>query len=113
MEKATERAIEAIRNHLIDAEIWGDENNRKMNINFSYPRFEPNINEIEVGLSDVRASDGIKITYDFDRDGYVIMQPYFEEVQRDGYTEEVTHWQEVGFFGSWALEEKNISKLKE
>jgi len=99
VEIATENAIEAIKTRRILAEVWGNKDNRKINISFNYPRNDKKINEIEISLSDVRASDGIKINYDFDRDGYVIMQPYYVDGEE--------HWKEVGFFMSWALEDEN------
>ena len=107
---AKDKAIDAIKNNKIEAGIWG--NRRKMDIEFFYPTVDDNINEIEIGLSDVRASDGIKIHYDFERDGYVVMQPYFIDVEKKGYIAEEEHWEEehweeTGFFQSWALEHKN------
>ena len=36
-----------------------------MHIEFVYPRQNKKIQYIEVGLSDVRASDGIRVHYDF------------------------------------------------
>jgi hypothetical protein len=52
----------------------------------------------------VRASDGIRIHYDYERDGYVIEQPRPRLVgtaKKNSY-EEATDWIEVGFFGAWA-----------
>jgi hypothetical protein len=104
---AKDRAIKAFQDYRIVGEIWGDDTNRTMTIEFNYPRVDTNINELRIGLSDVRASDGIKVHYDFERDGYVIMQPYIIEEQKDTYIDCVEHWQEVGFYQSWALEDMN------
>lgn len=105
-DKARDNAKEAIDNYLVDIEIW-DGNKRKLCVDFFYPRNEDKINEIEIGLSDVRASDGIKIHYDFERDGYVVEQPYFIEVDKGDYIDQGIDWKETGFFQSWALEEEN------
>jgi hypothetical protein len=49
---------------------------------------------VDIELSHVRASDGIRIRYDFERDGWVIMQPSTME-----YPET---WVESAFVESWA-----------
>jgi len=56
---------------------------------------------VEISLVDIRASDGIRVSYDFDRDGWVIKQP---TTNVDG---EQTGWQEVAFAKSWQLEKTN------
>ena len=43
-------------------------------IDLWYPRLDENVKEIEIGLMDVRAADGILVSYDFERDGWVIKQ---------------------------------------
>lgn len=68
-----------------------------------YPRHNE-IKHIEVGLCDVRASDGIRITYDFDRDGYVIEQPTQMSWSVDERPD--CKWKEVAFVESWALEDE-------
>lgn len=109
---ARKRAIKAIENFRINVELWKGDDNQTMRIEFAYPRLKGNINEIELGLGDVRASDGIKIYYDFERDGYVIMQPYIVEKDMGDYIDAATEtWEEVGFFKSWALENKG-SKIE-
>lgn len=52
----------------------------------------PIVTSIDIGLEHVRASDGIRIKYDFERDGWVILQS--SELPDD--------WQEVAFVRSWA-----------
>lgn len=106
-DKARDNAISAINNYLVDIEIWNG-NKGKLSVNFYYPRIDGHINEIEIGLSDVRASDGIKIHYDFERDGYVVEQPYYIEIDKGTYIDREQHWEETGFFQSWALEDNNI-----
>jgi hypothetical protein len=72
-----------------------------------YPRvFERNAGltpTIGIGLVDVRASDGISVWYDFDRDGWVIMQEPGKA--HASYVEDTGPPQEVAFVKSWALVE--------
>jgi hypothetical protein len=83
-------------------------NDREMvaSIELWYPRVAGNVTTIEVGLMDVRAADSIRISYDFDRDGYVIKQ-----ASRFSWTSEQVDagdldddWQEVAFIRAWARE---------
>lgn len=67
-----------------------------------YPN-QRQIQFIEIGLMDVRASDGMRIHYDFYRDGWVIEQASkwewgVGEIPDSG-------WKETAFIQSWALEE--------
>lgn len=58
---------------------------------------------VEVGLSDVRAADSIRIHYDFDRDGYVVEQASrFTWATAD---DNDADWQEVAFIQAWARAE--------
>ena len=77
---------------LTEARVHGDE----FCVDLWYPRVGDNPNKINVGLMDVRASDGLQIEYDFDRDGWIIRQD-----ANDGEGPE--DWQEVVFLQSWAL----------
>jgi hypothetical protein len=58
----------------------------------------------------VRASDGIRLSYDYARDGYVVEQPKPKLVAVDHHgTPCLAHeedWIEVGFFGAWALDHR-------
>jgi len=59
---------------------------------------------VVVDQESARASDGIRIHYDYRRDGYVVEQPRDRYVKlSDKSYDTVTDWIEVGFFGSWAL----------
>jgi hypothetical protein len=69
-----------------------------------YPRVGDNVNEIQLGLMDVRASDGIRISYDHDRDGWVIKQGSVWEFPAEGPCDE--DWQEVTFIQSWARDSR-------
>lgn len=59
-----------------------------------YPRNEGNEKAVEVGLVDVRAADSIRVRYDFDRDGWVILQD----------STKGEDWQEVAFVEAWGRE---------
>ena len=68
-----------------------------------YPRNDGSAKEIEVELSDVRAADSLLISYDFERDGWVIKQA--STFSWDGNDEECdSDWQEVAFIKAWARE---------
>lgn len=87
---------------------WDDQLNvcgQKVVFEFWYPRIEGHINEIEVGLSDVRAADSILISYDFDRDGYSIKQASVFSWDVDDKVCD-SGWKEVAFIQAWALETK-------
>jgi hypothetical protein len=60
------------------------------------------VTTIEVGMCDVRSADSIRISYDFERDGWSIKQAsIFEWSIEDKVCDE--GWQEVAFIQSWAL----------
>jgi len=58
---------------------------------------------IQIDLVHVRASDGIRVFYDFDRDGWVIQQPKRLCWEADENPD--PQWTEVAFAQSWALSE--------
>lgn len=65
-----------------------------------YPRLEGQCKTVEVGLMDVRAADSLRITYDFERDGWAILQAsVFEWETDDKVCDE--GWQEVAFIQAW------------
>ena len=66
-------------------------------IDLWYPSYDkPPATFVEVGLMSVRATDGVRVHYDFDRDGFVVSQPCSRDIPEE--------WAEVGFFKSWALD---------
>lgn len=76
---------------------------RVLSFDIEYPRIEGNVDTVEVGLMDVRAADSVRITYDFDRDGWSIQQASVFEW--DGDDDEMdSDWQEVAFIEAWARE---------
>lgn len=68
-------------------------------IEISYPRISE-IKFVCIGLEDVRAADDIRISYDFDRDGWKIEQASIHSWDID---DEVCDpdWQEVAFVQAW------------
>jgi gentisate 1,2-dioxygenase len=65
-----------------------------------YPGPE-NCTQVEVGLVHVRAADSILIRYDFNRDGYQILQASkFSWEAGDPVCD--PDWQEVAFVQAWA-----------
>lgn len=86
---------------LKDAEQIQDE----LHIELWYPGVEDNINKIVLGLMHVRASDSIRISYDFARNGWKIEQASIFEWSVD---DEICDpdWQEVAFVQSWGRERK-------
>lgn len=81
------------------AEVFGD----SICVDLRYPRTKANPKAVVVGLEDVRAADNVRISYDFERDGWRVEQPSrsrwdIDEPQDDG-------WVEVGFFQAW---QKNV-----
>lgn len=75
-----------------------------------YPRLEDTERdddqpqEVEIALMDVRAADDIRIKYDFERDGWVILQASRFVWSGD---DEVCDpdWQEVAFIKAWQRED--------
>jgi len=52
----------------------------------------------------VRASDGVRLHYDYNRDGFVVEQPKPWMELIDGCYHSREEWIEVGFFESWRFE---------
>lgn len=71
-----------------------------LRVDLEYPRSPGRAPAVEVNLVDTRAADGLRIAYDFDRDGWVVQQPVTRFVD---VGEDTTEWREVGFFKAWAL----------
>jgi hypothetical protein len=83
------------------ADVRGD----TAHIDLWYPRHN-DVKYIRVNLMDVRAADDIRISYDFERDGYVIEQASVFEWECD---DEICDpdWQEVAFIKAWQREKRN------
>jgi len=72
----------------------------KIRVELNYPRLPDNQDIIEIDLMDTRSADGIQVSYDFHRDGWVIKQSsIFEWDINDKDMDE--DWQEVTFIPAW------------
>ena len=80
-----------------------EEDGLTAHVDIWYPECEGRPKFLNVGLIDVRASDGVRLHYDFERDGFVVEQPkpIVERVEEDGCIVCGEEWIEVGFFQSW------------
>jgi hypothetical protein len=80
-------------------EIELDENGGR--VCFLYPNRGEEKTYLNISLCDVRVADYIRISFDFDRDGWVIEQSY------DSLDEETCEppWIEVAFLPPFAVEE--------
>ncbi len=67
-----------------------------LRVDLFYPLCEGSINEIEIGLCDVRAVDDIRVSFDHSRNGYVIKQASRDRYNEDG-EEQDEDWQEVAY----------------
>lgn len=58
-----------------------------------------------VDQESVRASDGLRLHYDYERDGFVVEQPRprLKKLSESSY-DSITDWIEVGFFQSWRFD---------
>jgi hypothetical protein len=75
-------------------------------IPLEYPKQGDNVNHLKINIETVRASDGIRVSYDFGRDGWKIEQPRYTDVLvRDNVYDQVCEWVEMSFLQSWALED--------
>lgn len=79
--------------------------NDTAHISLWYPNIRP-VKHIEVGLMDVRAADNIRISYDFDRDGWKIEQASIFSWESDDKIQDAC-WQEVAFIKAWARDTRD------
>ena len=84
-----------------------DDRPRVLHVLLSYPKQRGNFDRVQMDLEDVREADPIRISYDFDRDGWVIQQQNQIQVTRPSPSSRVEwvrgDWSEVAFVESWAL----------
>lgn len=73
-------------------------------VDLHYPRVEGNDQAIEINLMDVRAADNIRVTYDHDRDGWVIsmLRTQAHDDQGNAYVVEPPTWVEQAFIEAQA-----------
>lgn len=85
---------------ITDVAVHGD----TASVDIWYPRADDRPSFLCVGLVDVRAADSLRISYDFDRDGWKIEQASKFEWEADDPVCD-PDWQEVAFIEAWAREE--------
>ena len=78
-----------LRGQTIDVDVWRG--------------YDGTPNAVEVDLMDTRAADGLRIEYDFERDGWVIKQASTFSWEPDDPVCD-PDWQEVAFVKAWARE---------
>lgn len=71
-----------------------------LHVDLCYPGVNGNASAIELNLQHVRANDGLRLDFDFDRNGWRILQPVGTH-WHDG--DEEDGWQEVFFANGYAL----------
>lgn len=64
---------------------------------------------VEVGIMDTRSADSIRISYDFNRDGYRIEQAAVFTFESDDTVCD-PDWQEVAFVKAWARRVNNYDE---
>lgn len=85
---------------LSEARQYGEE----MHLDLWYPQVENNpVKSFVIGLVDVRAADDIRVSYDFERDGWKIEQASVFSWSEDD-EECDPDWQEVTFVQAWGRE---------
>jgi hypothetical protein len=75
-----------------------------LNVELAYPRRDigpRKFDTVEVGLNDTRAADGLRIKFDFDRNGWAIEQQLWWKMPDRQMCDEVDHWYEVAFVPAW------------
>ena len=79
--------------------------NNTERVELFYPRNEGQPKYLQLSLMEVRAADDIRVSYDFERDGWVIEQAStFEWSLGDTVCD--PDWAEVAFIRAWAREKK-------
>lgn len=81
---------------LANVKSYGSE----LHIDLWYPR-NSSIKSFVIGLVDVRSADSIRVSYDFERDGWKIEQASRFEWEEDDEVCDLD-WQEVAFIESWS-----------
>lgn len=83
-----------------------------LSVELTYPNItKGGCTTVEIDQESVRASDGIRVRYDYDRDGWAIYQPrpyYYVDHQDQMSIED--EWVEVAFVQSWALMTDEIAR---
>lgn len=74
-------------------------------VEIEYPRGSlDGTTTVQIGLMDVRAADDIRISYDFERDGWKVEQEHI--ITDRGHYWGTGEWSEVAFVEAWGHETK-------
>ncbi len=85
------------RVEISNVEVLG--NGDTVTVEVQYPRCHP-VKFVEVGLCDVRSADGLRLSFDFDRNGWKVEQArYFSWETDDAVCD--PGWVEVAFIDAW------------
>ena len=75
-------------------------------ISISYPEiYKPDRTTVELDICHVRAAENIRVSYESDRDGWVIERPDMPNYNAE--TADEMPWIEVAFVQSWIYEDEN------
>jgi hypothetical protein len=88
-------------------DLQGTENDKPLHhsVELMYPEiYAKEKTTIEIGMCHTRAADSIRISYDSDRDGWVIEQASIFKWADDSVCD--PDWQEVAFIPAWGREKK-------
>jgi hypothetical protein len=77
-------------------------------IDLWYPR-ECQVKFLQIGLMDVRAAGDIRVSYDFQRDGWKVEQPTISEWSADDEACD-QGWKEVAFIAAWHPESEEANQ---
>lgn len=99
--------LDGVQQILKDASLQRD----GLHVDLLYPRCGDRVQHLVVGLVDARAADDIRISYDFERDGWKIEQASTFEWDADDKVCD-PDWQEVAFIQAWARENPYNTDLK-
>lgn len=80
-------------------------NGDTLSVEMTYPQItKSGVTKIFIDQESVRATDGIRLQYDYDRDGWIIEQQSRFGFRADDKVQD-PDWQEVVFVQSWARQE--------
>ena len=74
-----------------------------LKVDIAYPR-DGSVQAVEVDLMDVRSADSLHVSYDFDRNGWVVKQAT-RFVWGPGEEKPDPKWKEVAFIQAWGSRE--------
>lgn len=77
-----------------------DTDDKPVTVNLSYPRHR-DVKSVRIDLVDVRAANAIHVSYDFDRDGWVIKSDMYNIDNPDAKESDELH--EVAFIKAWPM----------